>query len=37
MNACFEQLTVYQTALLTVHDMVCLYNLESRLLYNISS
>ena len=29
--------TKFEPHLLTLHDMVCLYNLESRLLHNISS
>ena len=36
-NACFEHLCIKRHYLLTVHDTVCLHNLESRLLHNISS
>ena len=37
-NACFEYLCINRlNYLLTVHDPVCLHNLESRLLHNISS
>ena len=36
-NACFEYLCIKRLYLLTVHDTVCLHNLESRLLHNIFS
>ena len=36
-NACFEYLCIKRLYLITVHDTVCLHNLESRLLHSIFS
>ena len=36
-NECFEYLCIKRLYLLSVHDTVCLHNLESRLLHNIFS